>query len=109
MKPFAVSSFVYHIKLWVMESFLVRGFPLSLYQPAEYGIVFGYLDRLTRTHLLHLDRMQACRQTAVTWASLDREIDKAAYHLLQARADLYKGYHQVMLLSFNVLDLDDLR
>ena len=39
---FPLCSWVYHIKLTLMETVLSMGFELELYQPYEYVLIYGY-------------------------------------------------------------------
>jgi len=40
---FPLCSWVYHMKLSLIETVLTMGFELELYQPYEYVLIYGYL------------------------------------------------------------------
>ena len=40
---FPLCSWVYHMKLTLIETVLAMGFELDLYQPYEYVLIYGYL------------------------------------------------------------------
>ena len=39
---FPLCSWVYHMKLNIIESVFALGFELDLYQPIEYVLIYGY-------------------------------------------------------------------
>jgi len=39
---FPLCSWVYHIKLTIIETVLLMGFELDIYQPYEYVLIYGY-------------------------------------------------------------------
>jgi len=40
---FPLCSWVYHIKLSIIENVFALGFELDLYRPAEYVLIYGYI------------------------------------------------------------------
>ncbi|KAF9929004.1 hypothetical protein BGZ67_006626 [Mortierella alpina] len=63
VQPFYFVSWVYHMKLWVMEWMLLLGSELELYSDFEYSMVYGYVDDLMSTHAQHLQRVKAVSST----------------------------------------------
>ncbi|CAO3569487.1 unnamed protein product [Mortierella alpina] len=63
VQPFYFVSWVYHMKLWVMEWMLLLGAELELYSDFEYSMVYGYVDDLMSTHAQHLQRVKAVSGT----------------------------------------------
>ncbi|KAF9570611.1 hypothetical protein EC968_001636 [Mortierella alpina] len=63
VQPFYFVSWVYHMKLWVMEWMLLLGSELELYSDFEYSMVYAYIDDLTSTHAQHLQRVQTVAGT----------------------------------------------
>ncbi|KAF9402306.1 hypothetical protein BGX21_010591 [Mortierella sp. AD011] len=57
-RPFYFVSWVYHMKLWVMEWLLLLGFELELYSTFEYSMIYGYIDCVLGAHAQHLRRVQ---------------------------------------------------
>lgn len=43
---FPLSSWIYHYKLRIMETIVLLGFELDIYQPWEYGGMFWYVFNL---------------------------------------------------------------
>jgi len=39
---FPLCSWVYHVKLTIIETVLLMGFELDIYQPYEYVLIYGY-------------------------------------------------------------------
>ncbi|KAF8923669.1 hypothetical protein BGZ58_002684, partial [Dissophora ornata] len=66
MKPFYFVSWVYHMKLWVMEWLLLLGFELELYSTFEYSMVYGYTDCVMGAHAQHLRRVQTVIESQPT-------------------------------------------
>ncbi|KAG0199391.1 hypothetical protein BGX28_007344 [Mortierella sp. GBA30] len=57
-RPFFFVSWVYHMKLWVMEWMMLLGAELELYSDFEYSMVYGYVEYVSATHTRHLQRVQ---------------------------------------------------
>ncbi|KAF9429398.1 hypothetical protein BGZ76_001357 [Entomortierella beljakovae] len=58
LQPFYFVSWVYHMKLWVMEWLLLLGFELELYSTFEYSMIYAYVDCVLGAHAQHLRRVQ---------------------------------------------------
>ncbi|BFZ61026.1 N-alpha-acetyltransferase, non-catalitic subunit [Saitoella coloradoensis] len=54
--PYPLSSWVYHNKLQLMETIILLGFELELYQPYEWSLMYWYLDYVLDVHRHHLER-----------------------------------------------------
>ncbi|KAF8947461.1 hypothetical protein BGZ47_009087 [Haplosporangium gracile] len=63
--PFYFVSWVYHMKLWVMEWFLLLGSELELYSPFEYSMVYAYVDSVLGAHAQHLQRIRSIIESEV--------------------------------------------
>ncbi|KAG9067615.1 hypothetical protein KI688_012400 [Linnemannia hyalina] len=63
--PFYFVSWVYHLKLWVMEWLLLLGSELELYSPFEYSMVYAYVDSVLGAHSQHLQRIRSIIQSEV--------------------------------------------
>ncbi|KAG0097362.1 hypothetical protein BGZ93_002894 [Podila epicladia] len=58
-QPFYFVSWVYHMKLWVMEWMLLLGSELELYSSFEFSMIYGYCDVIMGAHARHLRRVQS--------------------------------------------------
>ncbi|KAG0373484.1 hypothetical protein BGX24_011639 [Mortierella sp. AD032] len=63
--PFYFVSWVYHMKLWVMEWLLLLGSELELYSSFEYSMVYAYVDSVLGSHAQHLQRIRSIVETEV--------------------------------------------
>ncbi|OAQ28156.1 Mak10-domain-containing protein [Linnemannia elongata AG-77] len=63
--PFYFVSWVYHMKLWVMEWLLLLGSELELYSPFEYSMVYAYVDSVLGAHAQHLQRIRSIIQSEI--------------------------------------------
>ncbi|KAG0293980.1 hypothetical protein BGZ96_001964 [Linnemannia gamsii] len=63
--PFYFVSWVYHMKLWVMEWLLLLGSELELYSPFEYSMVYAYVDSVLGAHAQHLQRIRSIIESEV--------------------------------------------
>ncbi len=59
---FAIPSWVYHMKMRLVQSWLERGFDLDLYSPDE--MVYKYLECTVNSHSQHLLRLYSRHQNA---------------------------------------------
>ncbi|KAF9586188.1 hypothetical protein BGW38_008813, partial [Lunasporangiospora selenospora] len=58
LQPFYFVSWVYHMKLWVLEWFLLLGSELELYSTFENSMIYAYADCVLGAHSQHLRRIQ---------------------------------------------------
>ncbi|KAI9030428.1 Mak10 subunit, NatC N-terminal acetyltransferase-domain-containing protein [Hyaloraphidium curvatum] len=58
---FYISSWVYHIKLNIMDFAIVAGFELDLYSPHELPLVFAQWNVVAEAHVAHLERTEDLR------------------------------------------------
>ncbi|KAF9193868.1 hypothetical protein BGZ50_006922 [Haplosporangium sp. Z 11] len=58
LRPFYLVSWVYHMKLWVMEWLLLLGSELELYSTFEFSMIYGYVEYVVGVHAQHLQRVQ---------------------------------------------------
>ncbi|KAF9915912.1 hypothetical protein FBU30_001645, partial [Linnemannia zychae] len=63
--PFYFVSWVYHMKLWVMEWMLLLGSELELYSSFEYSMVYAYVDSVLGAHAQHLQRIRSIIEAEV--------------------------------------------
>ncbi|KAF9153272.1 hypothetical protein BG015_003744 [Linnemannia schmuckeri] len=63
--PFYFVSWVYHMKLWVMEWLLLLGSELELYSPFEYSMVYAYVDSVLGAHAQHLQRIRSIIESEI--------------------------------------------
>ncbi|KAF9358732.1 hypothetical protein BGX34_008794 [Mortierella sp. NVP85] len=56
--PFYFVSWVYNMKLWVMEWLLMLGFELELYSTFEYSMIYCFVFSVLHAHVLHKGRIQ---------------------------------------------------
>ncbi|KAG0279164.1 hypothetical protein BGZ95_002078 [Linnemannia exigua] len=63
--PFYFVSWVYHMKLWVMEWLLLLGSELELYSSFEYSMVYAYVDSVLGSHAQHLQRIRSIVEAEV--------------------------------------------
>ncbi|KAG0204115.1 hypothetical protein BGX33_008698 [Mortierella sp. NVP41] len=65
LAPYYFVSWVYHMKLWVMEWLLLLGSELELYSSFEYSMVYGYVDSILGAHAQHLQRIRSITESEV--------------------------------------------
>ncbi|KAF9904521.1 hypothetical protein EC991_002629 [Linnemannia zychae] len=63
--PYYFVSWVYHMKLWVMEWLLLLGSELELYSSFEYSMVYAYVDSVLGSHAQHLQRIRSIVEAEV--------------------------------------------
>ncbi|KAF9116940.1 hypothetical protein BGX27_008088 [Mortierella sp. AM989] len=76
LQPFYFVSWVYHMKLWVMENLLLLGFELELYSTFEYSMIFGYVECVLGAHAQHLRRVQTVVEAGSQAGSKDNSTMK---------------------------------
>ncbi|KAJ2673464.1 N-alpha-acetyltransferase, non-catalitic subunit [Coemansia sp. RSA 1085] len=55
--PFWTSSWIYHMKLLLLEQGMLAGVRLAVYLDYELPLLFGYLSQVLEAHVAHIDRM----------------------------------------------------
>lgn len=61
-EAFYLSSWVYHIKLLIMDMVVTAGFELELYTLHEFPLVFAVWSHIADSHLGHLERTENLRK-----------------------------------------------
>ncbi|KAG0232949.1 Mak10 subunit, NatC N-terminal acetyltransferase-domain-containing protein [Mortierella sp. GBAus27b] len=68
--PFYFVSWVYNMKLWVMEWLLLLGFELELYSTFEYSMIYGYVHSVLGSHIQHIRRIRRIQAIAASSSQL---------------------------------------
>ena len=55
---YPLSSWAFHLKLRIMESIVLLGFELEIYQPYEYAGMYWQVSTYLRTRINHIERIR---------------------------------------------------